>query len=167
MANGSLEKLDTEQLEEVVRQRREFVSKIVSFVEDFLGKHGRLALREVSRWRTNEVRELDQFEGFSFRWETGKTIFGGDAIKIWYHNPERGNVEPELVFDVYCQTHQNVRVFAEGEWQSKLNYLMEHQEWAVERAQEEEQLEQERIEFERVEELRVKDLQEEATRLKL
>jgi len=169
MAGKNLDNLGVEELEEVVRDKRELVGQIVNFVEAFLLERGRITAKEVSSDHTRVERELRQFENFSFHWVTGMTMFGGDTIEIWYHDPDQGDAEPELVFDVYYQTQPSydVRIFTEGEWQSKLNYLMEHQEEAVKSVQQDDELDQQQVENQRIEELRVRDLQEEARKLNL
>ena len=79
----ALEELNLEELESVVKTRREWLSKVINFVEKIIVDHGKMTNRKIESDHTHVTRELKDFGGFDFEWSSGRSVMVGSTIKIW------------------------------------------------------------------------------------
>ena len=68
-----------------VRLRKEFVERVLRFVEELLVEEGVVVSRKEHSAHTDMIWQLINFASFSFYYECGLTMFGGNIVKVWYH----------------------------------------------------------------------------------
>jgi hypothetical protein len=68
-----------------VAARERFLRRVVNFTVDLLVDHGRIVHESQGSGHTHIIRELLDFEDFSFKTDLGQTMMGGNDITIWYH----------------------------------------------------------------------------------
>lgn len=102
-----------------IETRKKFLAKVVKFAHDILLERGKIIERNEHSAHTHIIRELLDFEGFSFRGDWGQTMFGGDHVVITYRPGH-----PKL--RVYCQGAFDINEckveFFDGDprWQAEL-----------------------------------------------
>ena len=122
--------LETEEIEKKISKRKQFIMRVVSFIEV-------LALRigKVSKGDERRVREVDDIQGFYFITDTG-THFGGEDYIVKYRS--------RVVFSVRSRAgNYQITNFDENldcDWQNKLERLINHAKeflWEFEKKEEE------------------------------
>jgi len=163
----------TKELERKIKERQEWLEKIVPFIETLVRERGEVVSRDQSNWHTNVVAQLDNFEGFSFMTDLGQTDFGGNDVTVWFHDrPKPGLESTRLVLAVYyqgaslCGFDCRVNKFDDdGKWQAELDRLVSNRDKILrERDEQEKQRAAQEI-AEREERGRRATLQREAKRL--
>ncbi len=74
-----------ENLGDKVAKRIAFLEKVAAFACLISAKRGEKLLYSEGSCHTHSIYELHDFGDFSFHADTGKTMFGGDQVKVWYH----------------------------------------------------------------------------------
>ena len=132
------------ELEGKVRRRKEFVTRIVAFVERLTVEKGRRVFREESSDHTHVIYHLLNFADFSFYYESGETFCGGNDVRVWYH-PGKEMTSPDLqrfnyphdtlVLDVdyqcarcdFTDKGDEIKAFdRDGVWQRAIRYMMKN-----------------------------------------
>lgn len=99
-------KINAKELEKQIRERKKLIMRFVNFVHKITREVGSVVHTDVGSSHTHVIRELRNFNGFSFLSDTGRTMFGGNKFQISYH-PGREEVvlqQTKPVFDVFYQT---------------------------------------------------------------
>lgn len=127
------ESISDEELARKVDSRRQFLLRVVRWIEKAVPKRGRLLKREVGSSNTNSVYLLRDFGDFSLLYNTGQTMMGGNSVKVWYH-PDSCEVDIEKTnptLALYYQTDPNdceVSFYdAKTSWEDLLTHVMEHE----------------------------------------
>jgi hypothetical protein len=121
-----------------VRLRKEFVARVLRFVEELLVEEGVVFSSKEHSAHTNTIRHLINFADFSFYYECGLTMFGGNIIKVWHHPGKEKtagdvlHIRPDgLVLDVryhgtlLSDDGDRVNLFKEGiDWQLAIRRVM-------------------------------------------
>lgn len=148
-----------------VEKRQRWLEEVIDFSSGLLSKCGQVLFYQEHSCHTTMTQELKGFHGFSF-WSHGAyTMFGGEKLKVWFHNT--------LVLEIEWWDTQtlHVQVFDPSmAWRRKLTALMGKRgvvsAWAAaERAKLDKKTAAEKQQLEHKRELG--RLQEEATRLLL
>lgn len=110
--------------ERKIRQRKKLVMRIVKFAYKVIEKYGKQTYYSQGSCNTHTKAELMDVGGFSFKYDCGQTMLGGNDVKVLY----RG----DLVFHLYHQCFSpkgddcRVNLFQSGDWPGKLNKLMKN-----------------------------------------
>lgn len=80
-----------------------FLNNVINFAKLITNEHGKLVKCKVHFGYIHTIRERHNFEGFSFRLETGQSWMGGNEIKIWYHPGNRWEAKLVPVLDAWWQ----------------------------------------------------------------
>jgi hypothetical protein len=113
---------EVRELEKRVRERKEFVMRVMKFVEKIV-RHGIRTFYYQGSSNTREIWELHDLEGLYFKGDFEQTMMGGNDILI-----SRGE---NVLFEVYYQTDPKkcqVKVFDESEefWQNTIKKFMQN-----------------------------------------
>ncbi|GEM_PF-5318740 len=135
------EHLSTEELAQQVRARQNWLEKVTNFVETLVQERGKILCQRQGSSSVYILRSLTDFEGFSFVVESGYTTLEGNEVAVHYHSGmEYWLLDPRhsssLKLQLCYQTDHLgclVRHFEIGDWQSTLDYIMEHKDEAVAR----------------------------------
>lgn len=115
---------DMKTLADKVRSRQKFIGVIIPWIEKLVSKHGEELSYSQGSCHTHIVAELKNFNGFSFKTDTGHSMMGGNSFKIWYHPGKKLDNGGTLVLDLYFQVHvgeSQVRSFdTSTKWVEKL-----------------------------------------------
>lgn len=68
-----------------IAARTLFLKKVTDFAEAISGERGKELHYSQGSSHTHTIYELHDFGGFSFHADTGRTMFGGNQVKVWYH----------------------------------------------------------------------------------
>ena len=132
--------LSLEQLEERILERLNQIKRIHKFAELIVQEYGRIVKLDVGSCYTHVIARLDNFWGFSFVLDTGQTMMGGNDLVVEFNSI--------VVLSVYYQSNLDecrVKIFDEsGDWQSKLEYLINHKDEVIAKTEENEKDKQER-----------------------
>ncbi len=114
------DELSMEELERKVRERRDTVKRYIQFIADITLKRGVTITEHINNCNIHIVRRLNDFGGFSFIADTGKTMMGGDDYHIL--SSDYG----VLLFSVSCQGGAicEVTVFRSGSWKDDLENVI-------------------------------------------
>lgn len=123
----SYESLSADDLIGKIKARKEFIAKVVNFVNDLLGRVGEMIKNEAYSSHHNVRKSLQNFEGFSFDYETGKTQFGGNSLVVWYHSKQVLWFEHQYYsFRITDPDGYKVFIFdSDTKWQNALLALIE------------------------------------------
>jgi hypothetical protein len=83
--------------------KTQFAITAIDFIRPIVEERGTLLRRTVGFSHTHTIHELLNFDGFSSRVETGQTMLGGYAVKIWYHRGKQYKRGLPAVLDVWYQ----------------------------------------------------------------
>ena len=81
----------------------QFAKTAIDFIRPIVKERGTLLRRTVGFSHTHTIHELLNFDGFSSRVETGQTMLGGYAVKIWYDRGKQYKRGLPAVLDVWYQ----------------------------------------------------------------
>jgi hypothetical protein len=80
-----------------------FLKSIINFAKFITTEQGKLLKRTAGFGYINTIRELYNFEDFSFYMDLCQTTMGGNELKIWYHPSKQYEKELVPVLDVWWQ----------------------------------------------------------------
>lgn len=127
------ESLSDEELAQKVDSRRQFLLRVIQWVEKALPNRGYLVKKEIGSSHTHTVYLLQDFGDFSFQSDAGQTMMGGNSVNVWYHPGFRDLDlgKTRSVLTLYYQTDPNdceVSTYEIGTpWENPLIYVMEHE----------------------------------------
>jgi len=127
------ESLSNEELTRKVALRREFLLRVIRWVEKAVPSRGELLKREIGSSHTHTVCLLQDFGDFSFQSDTGQTMMGGNSVNVWYHPGFRGLDlgKTRSVLTLHYQSDPNnceVSIYEIGTpWEDSLSYVMENE----------------------------------------
>jgi hypothetical protein len=156
-------------LEKKVKKRLEITMKIANFVGWLLNEKGTITKQYTGSSHTNTMTQLVDFKNFSFFGDFGKSMMGGNDIKIFYR---QGN-ENILVFHVYYQTFDideecRLEAFVEtGDWLEKLKKIIDSRDKILSAVRRKEKRAEARRAKKTAEDIKLEELQEQAIRLLL
>lgn len=111
--------------------KTQFAITAIDFIRPIVEERGTLLRRTVGFSHTHTIHELLNFDGFSSRVETGQTMLGGYAVKIWHHRGKQYKRGLPAVLDVWYQADiEKCRLNkfdADQQWQRALLKLIEQQ----------------------------------------
>ena len=115
-------------LARAVKQRKNFLEKLLSFSESLVIHQGKMVFRDQGSCNTHTKWRLDGFGSFSFLGDFGQTMMGGNNMKIWYRRDIE--IPTDLVLDASWQaTHEEcgVKKFDESfDWQRAFMRLIKN-----------------------------------------
>jgi hypothetical protein len=157
------EKLSVEELEKRVQERKNTLKKYIQFIADITRKRGVIIDERVGNNNIRIVRRLENFGGFTFFADTGKTMMGGEDYTIW--SSDYG----VILFSVSCQggTILEVDVFRSGSWKDNLENVIKRYEEISEEIDQKDRERAEKTQAHQQEKEERRKLEEEARRLKL
>lgn len=89
-------------LKQKIKARLNFLEKVLPFVKSIATQYGEVQKTQASSYtRITAKLTLDDF---SFLYDGGQTMFGGNTVKVWYH-PETPDPFRGPVLDLYWQTN--------------------------------------------------------------
>jgi len=121
----------TAELKKRIKEREAFLKQILDFLDSFVLKHGRVTERDESSSSTKVVRELENFNHFSFRWCIGHH---SNNVEIYRHGYDRQYMHDyrlKVLSMTYWQGVEDcqVGVFSrESDWQKELLETMSNAE---------------------------------------
>lgn len=118
---GRPEEMTIEELEKWIEARKDWLKRVIDFVEDIAVARGRVIKKDESSDHTYVARELNNFAGFVFCYSTGHTMMGGNKIVVRYRQ--------EKVLELWYQLSDetpNVYIWENDmEWQLQLTSVMQ------------------------------------------
>ena len=109
--------------------KTQFAITAIDFIKPIVEERGTLLRRTVVFSHTHTIHELLNFDGFSSRVDTGQTMLGGYAVKIWYHPGKQYKKGLPAVLDVWYQadieTCRLNKFDLNQQWQQALLKLIE------------------------------------------
>ncbi len=114
---------------EMIASRQRLIEDINGFATRILEAQGRIIDEVVHSHHTRLVRELRDWNEFSFCSETGRSQFGGESLKVWYRT--------RPVLDVTWTDIASCLVLTfstSGDWQLALAILMKDEAAALAKA---------------------------------
>lgn len=146
-------KISTEtvaELERKIKERKQLLTKIIAFALVVAKELGTYTVN-VGKWNTNEIRRLDNFNGFSFLTDTGQAEMGGNDVVIWYHPHDLEGIHriENRILSVYFQTINQYEVhafFLDPVEHSDLWYMIDHRDEVIEAYREHQKILQSKVE---------------------
>lgn len=80
-----------------------FLKSVINFVKLITTEQGKLLEHTAGFGYIHTVRELYNFDGFSFYIDLCQTTMGGNELKVWYHPSKRYEKEFAPVLDMWWQ----------------------------------------------------------------
>jgi len=90
---STIKTAELKKLEQLVKEREEFLTKVISVTLDLFKEIGRTIRNKVFDFHINTIVELKNFHKFSFNGNFGHSQFGGNDIQILFQD--------EIVMDIY------------------------------------------------------------------
>lgn len=87
-------------LEQKVAERKALVSKFAKFTKEIAMGLGRSTTVSQGSCHTHVRWFLGNFRGFSFLFDTGQSMMGGEDVVIWYH-PDTTEIDPDKMEPVF------------------------------------------------------------------
>ena len=119
-------------LESKIAYRLAFLEKVTGFAEMITAKEGNGVLYRMHSSHTHIINELRDFGGFSFRADTGQSMFGGSTIEVWYHPGRLFAAQPEpkkvLHIDWLIDLEKNTRLTfdEESKWETNISRVIKN-----------------------------------------
>lgn len=123
------------ELAKKVRERENFIVKVVIFVSQIVAKRGKVVKREEHSAHTRIEEWLLNFEDFSFCVRSGLTLYGGSDITLIYHLGRKladpGVYTPVLrvywPYSVFSLKECSIQVFNKDlGWQDKMLHIIRY-----------------------------------------
>lgn len=121
----------TAELKQKIEEREAFLKQILDFVNSFVLKHGRVTERDEGSSSTKVVRELRNFNGFSFEWCLGHHNNRIEISKYSYDSQFMKGYYSDVFSMVYWQDVKNClvnRFLADSDWPKELLETMSNAE---------------------------------------
>ena len=112
-----MENLKTEEIKVQIKKRKEIIKEISIFVENITCEVGKEIFRSESSSSTHIKTVLEDFKGFSFLFDAGQSMMGGEEVYVW----EGVDREKPPVFRVHNQNGE----YTVKEFKKDTNWLEE------------------------------------------
>lgn len=134
---GEIDKISTGELEKRIANRINQVKRIIGFIDKLTEKAGDVIDYNQGSAHTHVVSIVRGFKDFTFLYDTGHTMFGGNDCHIWYH-PDKKEIDTKKDTEVFSISYQNrieegsIHVFnPDPKWLNLINEMIDRQEEVI------------------------------------